>query len=173
MGDLKTTIIYDGVDTWLVAPFLGKQKVDPEEAMMYRTDQDWLELDNATFAGFEPVNGRECAIVETVVDSTSRGKAWIDRATLAVVKGEMSEDSGGVFSWSCSDFRKVAGKWEIPGRTEMFDNGRMVSAMSVTGLQVNSGIADSLFDADKEASHSGVSEEMMHRMLEQMQSDSK
>jgi outer membrane lipoprotein-sorting protein len=48
-----------------------------------------------------------------------------------------------------SDLKKVKGQWEMPYKTEMYAKGKLMSTVVITALQVNKGIADDQFNADK------------------------
>jgi hypothetical protein len=47
-----------------------------------------------------------------------------------------------------SNFRKVE-KWEMPYTTEVFADGKLMTKSTIKTLNINKGLSDDLFDADK------------------------
>jgi outer membrane lipoprotein-sorting protein len=150
MGQMETTVIFDGVDTWVISSFMGKRKVSGEEAKDYQIERQWWDMlsKGASITGSETVGGRECWVVEMKkIEDAAFGRMWLDKDQLVLVKGESRSPEGETTQWVQSDFRKVAGGREMAHRTEIYSNGKLVSVSRVTSIDVNRGLSDSLFDA--------------------------
>ncbi|GAG03608.1 unnamed protein product, partial [marine sediment metagenome] len=58
MGSMQTIIIFDGQDTWMISPFVGKNKLTTkqvEEQMQYQAGVNWWRSisDKAKYIGIE------------------------------------------------------------------------------------------------------------------------
>jgi outer membrane lipoprotein-sorting protein len=63
MGSILVVVIFDGQDTWMISPFMGKKKltaVQAEEQMYYQTGINWWRSisDKAKYIGIERINNR-------------------------------------------------------------------------------------------------------------------
>ncbi len=147
MGNARTIVLNDGVDTWLTSGFVPKKKLSTQEAGAYQTEHQWWQKfpDNAEIVGSAEYGGRDCHVVEiTLYDNEPAVTAWLDKETLVMVGGE-----GGVqgrqLRWAHSDFREVEGR-EMPYRTDYYLGDDAVGTMTVESLELNAGLSDDLFD---------------------------
>jgi len=148
----ETIVIYDGKDTWKISPFMGKRKLSGEEGKQYQRARNWWELvsENAKIVGSEKVDKRECYVVEIEKGGEFPfTKVWLDKGNLILTKGESKGPKGKTIVWIHSDFRKIKGDWEMPYKTEMYMNGKLMSTSLVKSIDTNKGISDDLFDPDK------------------------
>jgi len=78
---LTNVIIYDGKDSWMISPFMGKQKLPYEEGKEYQTGMGWWELisEKAKIVGTEKVGGRECYVVEIKEEESPFTRMWLDK----------------------------------------------------------------------------------------------
>jgi len=167
MGSMETIVIGDGKDYWLISPILGTQKVPPAEGEKYQSDWQWWDrlTTEARVVGEEKVNARNCYVVEgKPKEGTAFSKLWIDKDSFFLVKAEGKADDTAM-SMVCSDFRPIHGQFQIPYRTDIFAEGKVVSTVRVTSVKVNTGLADDLFDP-KKAKAKGPSMEQMMKMMQ-------
>ncbi len=151
-GGMETVIIYDGRDTWMVSGFTGKKKLSGGQEKQYQAQRDWWDQvsEKASIVGSETVSGRDCYVVDVNdPQKSSFTKMWVDKKSLNLIKGEMKNPQGETSAWISSDFRKVKGDLEMPFKTEMFQNGKLMSAAVVKSVEINQGLADDLFDPEK------------------------
>lgn len=167
MEGMETIIVRDGKDTWMISTFGGKQKLHEEQSMKYQGNLDWWSSlsEKAEIAGSEKVGGRDCYLVKFKEGTESHlTKLWIDKNNLFLVKGEGKEDKGETISILYSDFRKIKGDWEMPYKTEVFSNDKLVTTIKVRSLEMNKGLGDDLFDPDKVVVKKMDMQEMMKMM---------
>ena len=155
MESMQTIIIFDGQDTWMITPFMGKQKLTTEQAeeqMQYQTGMNWWRSisDEAKYVGIEKVNNRECYILKLKIDESSPySKIWVDKENLFLVQTEGKDSSGESMRMMFSDFRKIEGVWEFPYKVEMFLNEKPMFTLLVKSYKLNQSLPDGLFDVDK------------------------
>ncbi len=75
MEEIKTFIIYDGIDMWMISPFMGKKKLSSEEGGQYQMQKNWWESisEKAEIVGTENVDGQECHVLAVKEGSGSMG----------------------------------------------------------------------------------------------------
>ena len=149
MPEVKTVAIYDGKDSWLIAPFIGKKKMPTEEIKKQQTGNDWWKytLEKATIVGTDMVGKRECYVLDIKNrEKFSFSKLWIDKKSFVLTKGEMEGEQGKTGLWVYSDFRKIKGDLEMPYKTEVYMNGELLFNIIVKSIEINKGLPDSLFD---------------------------
>jgi outer membrane lipoprotein-sorting protein len=149
---MMSTVLYDGAGYWMVTPLTGKRKLGSHEAQDYRTEEYLWDLipDRARMVGSETMGERDCYIVElTAGEDEPSSKVWMDKKTHVVLVVESGTVKGQEDRLVSSDFRKVEGGWEIPYKTEIFRGKRLISTLVVKSREVNSDLADDLFDPEK------------------------
>jgi len=152
MGEMKTIIIYDGKDTWMISSFTGKKKkLSGEVEKQHQRERNWWKLisEKAKIAGTEKVGKRDCYVVEIQEEEYPFTKLWLDKTDLVLIKGESKGTEGETILLICSDFRKIKGDWEMPYKTEIYADGELMSTSLVKSLKINKGLSDDLFDPDK------------------------
>lgn len=151
MGEMKTIIIYDGQDTWMISPFMGKKKLSGEEEKQYQRERNWWELisEKAEIMGTEKVGKRECYVVEIEEEEFPFTKLWLDKKNLVLIKGESKGTKGETILLIHSDFKKIKGDWEMPYKSEIYVDGEPTTTFVVKSLEINKGLSDDLFDPDK------------------------
>jgi len=171
MGEIEMVVISDGRDVWMINPFSGKTKVPPDEAKMYRGQNNLLEsMTDVKYLGDEKVNGRDCHVVEGKISAEfPKTKYWLDRNTLAPVKAEGLGPKGEKMEWKFADYKKVGSEWEIPGSSEMYLNGKLTSVTTVKTVKIDQAIPDELFDPAKVQVQGPNLQEMMKKMQRQQQ----
>jgi len=150
MGDMKTMVINDGTNVWIIAPMMGKSQVPSDEGAKYRgqwTCSDYIPVD-AEIIGSEKVGGRDCYVLAVLDKSSDFAKLWIDRKNYALLKieGKKTDDETMVVLFS--DFRKVPGGIEMAYKAEMYSDKDLISTVIMKSVEINTGLADDLFDAD-------------------------
>lgn len=167
--DMQTIIIFDGKDTWMIAPFVGKQKLNTKESKRYDTERNWWELMNekAKIVGSEKIDGRDCYIVEGLEkEDMPFTKIWIDKKSFVLVKAESKSEEGGKLVIDYSDFKKLKGDWEMAYKTDVYDSGKLMSTSIIKSVEVNKGVSDELFDPNKVKDKEMNMQEMMKKMME-------
>ncbi len=148
MKRMETVIIYDGKDTWMISPFMGKKKLSAEEEKQYQRERNWWKLvaEKAKIVGSEKVGERECYVVEMEEGGELPfTRLWLDKKNLNLTKGESKGPKGETIVWIHSDFRKIKDEWEMPYKTEMYADGKLMSTSLVKTLEINTGFSDDLF----------------------------
>jgi outer membrane lipoprotein-sorting protein len=170
MAGMKTIVIKDGVNVWMVNPMTGKMKLPAADANRYRGQ--WLCSDyipqTAEIVGSEAVGGRDCYVVADKDPKATFSKLWIDKKNYHLLKLEGKPEKGqpamvAIFS----DFRKVAGDWEVPYMTQVDMGTDVASTIAVTSVAVNKGLKDDLFNADKIEGKTTNMMDLMKKMKEQ------
>jgi len=167
-GGMETTVIYDGKDTWMISPFMGKQKLPKEKQEEHQAERSWwgLASENAKIVGTEKVGNRECYVVEIQEQKESHfNRVWLDKKNLVLAKAESKGAKEKAMFWVYSDFRKIKGDWEMPYKTEIYEGTKLMSTTLVKSLKVNKGLSDDLFNPDKVKVEGSGMQEMMKRMM--------
>jgi len=163
--NMETTILFDGTDMWMIAPFMGKKKISDKEQTKYQKDKSWkwwADLaKNGKITGTEKIGDRNCYIIEYVSDKKGEqvpfDKIWIDMDNLVQVKAEMTVEKKKKAIALYSDFRKVPGNWEMPFMTELFyeKDNQPISTIVVKSVDINKGVDDALFEIGKTEKKAG------------------
>ncbi len=173
MGGMQTIIIFDGQDTWMISSFAGKKKLTTEQAeeqMQYQTGMNWWSSisDKAKYVGIERINNRECYVLEIEAGEDSfYSRVWVDKNNLFLVQTEAKIDSGETMRMIFSDFRKIKGEWELAYKTEGFMDEVPMMTILLKSFEINQGLSDDLFDADKVEVSGPNMQEMMQNMMQQ------
>ncbi len=169
MGEMKTIIIYDGKDTWMISSFTGKKKkLSGKDEKQYQRERNWWKLisEKAKLLGTEKVGKRECYVVEIEEEEYPFTKLWLDKRNLVLIKNESKGTEGEIILLIHSDFRKIKGDWEMPYKTEMYTDGELMATSLVKSIKINKGLSDDLFDPDKvKIKRKGFG---MHEMMREM-----
>ena len=151
MDGMKTVVIGNGENAWIVNPLMGKSKISAEEGAKYRGQ--WSCADYTPVAaeiiGSEKIGGRDCYVLSVLDTSSDFAKLWIDQKSFVLAKMEGKPQEGVASVILFSDYRKVSGDFEMPFRTEMYSGKDLISITVVKSVAVNKGISDDLFDPDK------------------------
>ena len=173
MGNMQTIIIFDGQDTWMISPFVGKKKLTTEQAeeqMQYQMGMNWWRSisDKAKYIGIERINNRECYVLKIEAEGDSLDtKIWVDKNNLFLVQTENKNDSGETMRMIFSDFRKIKGSWELAYKTEGFLNEEPMMTILLKSFETNQGLSDDLFDINKVELSGPNMQEMMQNMMQQ------
>ncbi len=152
MGGMTNIMIFDGKDLWTVNQFTGKQKLPADTDASTRNEFNWWEdmPEKGKVIGSEKVGDRDCYVVESwsKENKEDKIKGWVDKKALLLVQREFQGAKGETFKITNSNFKKVE-KWEMPYTTEVFADGKLISKNTIKTLNINKGLSDDLFDADK------------------------
>lgn len=175
-GGAKSYMIKDGDDIWSISPYTGKQKIDPSQIDVSKTEQNWWSFlpEKGEVKGIETINGVDCYMVDFLDnEETMFTSAWIDKKNLLMIRAEIIDPMGEISILMQSDFRKIYGDFKWPYKTEMYKDARLFMKMTVKKLTVNSGLPDSLFDPDniKIENKSFDMEQIMKMMQQQKKMD--
>ncbi len=167
MAGMKTIVVGDDKNAWIVNPVMGKSKIPVDEGAKYRGQWscgDYIPV-AAEIIGSEKVGGRDCYVLSVLDSSSDFAKLWIDQKSLLLAKmeGKPQEGVGSVIV--LSDYRKVSGDFEMPFKTEMYSGKDLISTAVVKSVAVNKGISDDIFDPDKIPASAGPD---MKDMMDQM-----
>ncbi len=173
MRSILVVVIFDGQDTWMISPFMGKKKltnVQAEEQMYYQMGMNWWKSisDKAKYIGIERVNNRECYVLEIETGGASLySRIWVDKNNLFLVQTEGKNDSGQTMRIIFSDFRKIKDNWELPYKTEgLMDEVQMMTIL-LKSFEINQGLSDDLFDVNKVEVSGPNIQEMMQNLMQQ------
>lgn len=169
MGPMKTIIIHDSEDAWMISSMMGTHKIIGNEKKQYEMTGDWWAFipAKAVSVGSEKIGTHECHVVEFEKNGASPyTKIWIDKKKLLLIQAESILPDGKLAVMSNSDFRKVAKKWEIPYKTEITMEGEPISTIVVKSIEINKNLSDELFDHEKAEVKGPSMEEMMKMMQE-------
>lgn len=173
MGSMQTIIIFDGQDTWMISPFVGKNKLttkQAEEQMQYQTGMNWWRSisDKAKYIGIERINNRECYVLEVEAGGASLyNRMWVDKNNLFLVQTEGKNDSGETMRMIFSDFKKIKDNWELPYKTEGFMDEVQMMTILLKSFEINQGLSDDLFDVNKVEVSGPNMQEMMQNLMQQ------
>jgi len=149
MPAIKTIVIYDGEDTWMISPFMGKKKLSADQARGYKRQEDWWTWlsENGELVGSEKIDDQDCYIVKLDIEKTPYSRIWITKEDFAVIKAEFKDkDKSGVIRFS--DYKELSG-FAFPYRIDIYMEGEHQALMLVKSAEVNTGLSDELFDPDK------------------------
>jgi len=175
MAGMKTIVIRDGKATWMINPMTGKMQLPEEEAKQYQSQwycDEYIPKD-AEIAGSETISGRDCHVLVVKDDASLYSKLWIDKKTLDPVKTETKPDDGKTMIALFSDYKKLSGDWQFPYKTEMYQDKTLVSTMTVKSAEINKGVSDDVFNADKVEVKGPNMMDMMKKMKEQKEGEEK
>jgi len=173
MGSMLVVVIFDGQDTWMISPFVGKRKltdVQAEEQMQYQTGMNWWKFisDKTKYVGIEKIGGRECYLLELEIERESPYKRiWVDKDRLFLVQAEGDSSDGNKVRTTFSDFRKTKDSWELPYKIEVFINEVQTMTVLSKSLEINKGLSDDLFDVNKIEVSGPNMQEMMQNLMQQ------
>ncbi|MDD5440399.1 MAG: outer membrane lipoprotein-sorting protein [Candidatus Omnitrophica bacterium] len=165
-SSVQNVLIYDGNETWVSSPLMGKQKLTDSRHHSGGIN-DWCTMvsDQGKIVGEETINDRACYVAEVQSNKEMPfTKLWIDKKTLNMVKGEALMPNGATAIWVASDFRPVEGGWEIPFKSEMYMGKDLVSTSLMKSFTVNSGLKEDLFNPQALPDQKVSMEDIMKRM---------
>lgn len=152
MGDMTSIMIFDGKDAWTINQFTGKQKLPADAAASAKNRISWWEdlPTKGKIIGSEKIGDRDCYIVETWDEENKENKikGWVDKTSLLMIQMEFQGGKGETFKAVNSNFKKVE-KWEMPYTMEVYSGGKLITKTNIKTLNINKGLSDDLFDADK------------------------
>ena len=157
MAGAKVITIYDGTDTWMIHPVTGKVKSPGSQSEnTFTQGRDWWKSvsDKTVLSGKESVGGRDCHVIDFSADENAPIKRlWLDSKELMMVQAEVSAPNA-TMRILLSDFRPLEGEWKMPYKTEVFvslatEGEKIVTTITVTSVDVNTGLSDDLFDGEK------------------------
>jgi len=166
---METTILYDGKDIWMISPMMGKSKLPKGQENQYKDKSNWWAMisENAEVSGTEKIGDKTCYVIVAKNKGTNPfNKLWIDKNTYVMVKAESNDPSGKPMSFVFSDFKEIKG-WEMPYKTEMFMDGKLLSTSKIISLDLNKNLSDDLFDPSKIQAKEFNMQEMMKAMSQQ------
>ena len=169
---METVVLFDGVDAWTST--MGMKMKMPKDKVMEQMSftEYWKEPpEGSTVLGEEAVNGRACYVVEYPKNEFVQKpiKLWIDKEHFVSVQSE-TDMSGKLLRTVFGDFRAINGDYVIPHKAEVFSDGAKTMNVTVTKAEVNKGVSDDLFDANKlSGSAMDMDLEKLMKQAEEMQ----
>ena len=169
MAGMTMVVIGDGEQYWMVSSMMGKQQLPAEEVDKYKTPWRCGEYvpRNGQIVGSETVNGRDCHVVVAMEVTFDMAKIWLDKETLDLLKVEAKPEDEDHTVMFFKDYRTVLGDLRYPYTTEIHQKGELISTINVKTVEVNKGIADTLFDPDKVEVKGPSMQDMIKKMQEQ------
>lgn len=171
LAGMKTIVIDDGTNVWIVNPGLGKSKVPPSEGSKYRGQwycSEYIPAE-AVVAGTETVGGRECWILVVKDDDADYSRIWIDTKSLALAKLESASAEDETTTALFSEFKEIVPGYELPHRTDIYAGKDLISTIVVKSASVNTGLPDNLFDADAAAAEGSKMGDVLKKIKEAVQ----
>ncbi len=147
---VKTIIVFDSLEYWMISPIIGRRKISAAEAKTYQ-QEEWQEnLVKARVVGEGEFAGKSCYILEINISEKDGiiEKVWVDKKDLNTLKIEVTQDKKTIAT-VYSDFRKVFENITMPFKIETFEDGKLVHTMIFKEIKVNQGLSDDLFNVDK------------------------
>jgi outer membrane lipoprotein-sorting protein len=169
MAGMTMAVIGDGEQYWMVSSMMGKQQLPREEADKYATPWKCSEYipQSGKIVGSEAVNGRDCHVVVAMDETFEMAKIWLDKETLDLLKAEAKHEDQEQTVMFFKDYRKVQGDIRYPYMSEIYQGDKLISTITVKTIDVNKGVADTLFDPDKVEVKGPSMQDMMKKMQEQ------
>jgi outer membrane lipoprotein-sorting protein len=169
MAGMTMAVIGDGEQYWMVSSMMGKQQLPREEADKYATPWKCSEYvpQSGKIVGSETVNGRDCHVVIGMEETFEMAKIWLDKETLDLLKVETKQEGEEHTFMFFKDYRKVLGDIRYPYMSEIYQGEKLISTITVKTVEVNKGVADTLFDPDKVEVKGPNMQDMMKKMQEQ------
>jgi len=166
---MKTVVIGDGKNIWMINPVMGKTQIPASTGNRYRGQWDCGDYlpGKAEVIGSETIGGHDCFIIAVKDEDSNYSKLWIDKKSSSLIKFEGKPQEGETTVALFSDFRKVAGDWELPYKTEIYSGKALASTIIMKSVEVNKGISDDLFNPDKVQSKGPGMMEMLKKMKDQ------
>ncbi len=151
-GGVKTAVVFDGTETWMHSTFMGTKKLDAPEAALYKRDcQFWNELVvRGRVIATQPLGNYDTVIVETKNKKGDSFDLWIERGNFNLIQAESKNPAGIKTTWWNSNFKKVHAGWEIPYKTEVYQDDSLVATFVVKSVQINQGISADFFNPPSE-----------------------
>ncbi len=152
MGPMSSIVIYDGKDTWMISSMMGKQKLIGDEEKQYQIGSDWWGFlsEKAEITGSEKIDSYDCYVVEADEQGDyPYSRIWIDKNSLVLIKAEREGPNDKKIQMVFSDFKKVKDTWDVPYKTEMLMDGKLMSVVLVKSIEINKNLSDDLFDPEK------------------------
>jgi hypothetical protein len=145
---LAIHIIYDGNAYWRLAPVDGLSRISAQDAAAFTFRLFWWEGDirGMTLAGRETVEDRECLVLEFKDVTSAFERLWADKQSLALVRARVNAPKGNTLELWGSSYRTIEGRFELPGRVDIMENGKPAGYIRTTQVVVNQGVDDKLFD---------------------------
>lgn len=171
MAGMTMAVIGDGKEYWMVSSMMGKQQLPREEADKYATPwrcREFIPTDGE-IVGSEKVNGRDCHVILVKDESIDQAKLWLDKETLDPLKVEAKPQDDKQTVMIFKDYRKVHGDLRYPYLSEVYQGGELISTITVKTVEVNKGVADTLFDPDKVEVKGPSMQDMIKKMQEQQE----
>jgi outer membrane lipoprotein-sorting protein len=164
MGEMKTTIIYDGKSAWMIAPFIGKTQLPAGAQKEHNAGMDWWRSarENMVFFGMDNVDNIECyLLVNNKKAPGSFDRIWISKDTLALVRAELTSLEGKKMEMIFSDFQEVGNNWFIARKIDIYESTNLSSTTTIRDLRINIDIPDYMFDPDSVQAQGPSIEDMM------------
>ncbi|HAV42844.1 TPA: hypothetical protein DCX15_02365 [bacterium] len=148
MGEMKTIVIYDDKDMWVISPLLGKKRLSPKEKKGYRIERNWWDWvsEAAEIVATERVRECECYVVKIKEKEAPANKIWLDKKTFDLIKVETELKKGRRCFMVYSDFRGIEGGWRMPHKSEIYEGEKLVAISIIKSIEVNKGLSDDLFN---------------------------
>lgn len=171
MKGMKMIVIYDGKDTWMISPFMGKKRKLPEDkSTHYKRQADWWNWlsEKGKVIGSDKIDDIDCYIVQLDIEDAPYSKLWVSKDEYQVLKAEYSEGKEHIGVILFSDYKNIADKYPMPHKMEILIDGEVASTMLIKSIEINKGLSDDLFDPDKVKVKGGL-QQMMQQMMKQHQ----
>jgi outer membrane lipoprotein-sorting protein len=169
MMHMKTVVIGDGKNIWMINPAMGKTQIPASAGNMYRGQWDCSDYlpGKAEVIGSETIGGYDCFVIAVKDEESNYSKLWIDKKSSSLIKYEGKPQEGKTTIALFSDFKKVTGDCMLPHKTEVYSGKDLISTIIIKSVEVNKGLADDLFDPDKVQSKGPDMMELLKKMKDQ------
>jgi len=167
MMGMKTIVVNNGSEIWMVSAQQGKKKMNSESeggqtpfGQADNIKEDGLKVSEGT------VNDKKCFILEGQDNQNNQCKWYFDSASFALLKYETKMNGQNMVLVN-SGFKKVKGDIEMPSKMEFTTDGKLTMSGVVKSIEFNKGIKDEIFDVDsiKQEELGKMDMEMMMKMM--------
>ena len=148
MMGMKTIVVNNGTEIWMVGAQQGKKKLNDENEAG-QTPFGWADNMKAESLKLteETVNDKKCFVLDGQDKKGNQGKWFIDKASLALVKYETKQNGKNMVLMN-SDFKKVKGEIEMPYKMEFTTDGKPTMTSVIKSIELDKGVKDEIFNVD-------------------------
>lgn len=148
MAAMRTTLLYDGRQAWLVRPFADPERANIGEFTESQLFGRWWKLltSHAAVRDQERVDDSDAFVIVPEAKTGSRyTKLWVEKDSWLLIKAEGTSESGARWVWRFRDFRPVSETYRLPFQIDLYENDLLVKSYTVSEMIANHSLPDHIF----------------------------
>ncbi len=155
--ELKSTVINDGNEAYLISSVAGKQKLTEEEKTQYEFVKDFfwwsaISSDDEDFKiiGEEKIDGENCKILEYNYpkdQAMEYEKIWITTKDYKLMRAE-SKSSEDMVVITMSDYHAITDNYQIAYDMKIYTDGELITSVKIDSFAINTKLDDKIFNVD-------------------------